>query len=73
MITDDKIKRINELYKKAKAEGLTDEEQLEQKKLRQEYVQAVRGSLRNRLESIILLYENGKELGPITKRNKFIN
>lgn len=73
MITDDKIKRINELYKKAKAEGLTDEEQLEQKKLRQEYVQAVRGSLRNRLESIILVDENGKELGPITKRNKFIN
>lgn len=73
MITDDKIKRINELYKKAKAEGLTKEEQSEQKKLRQEYVQAVRGSLKNRLESIILVDENGKELGPITKQNKFIN
>ncbi|HBI03157.1 MAG TPA: hypothetical protein DDY49_03890 [Paenibacillaceae bacterium] len=73
MITDDKIKRINELYKKAKSQGLTEQEQSEQKRLRQEYVQAVRGSLKNRLESIILVDEKGQELGPITKGNKFIN
>lgn len=73
MVTDDKIKRINELYKKAKSEGLTEMEQEEQKKLRKEYVQAVRGSLKNRLESIILVDEMGNELGPITKKNKFVN
>ena len=32
-----KIKRINELYHKSRAEGLTDEEKKEQQLLRQEY------------------------------------
>lgn len=36
-----KIKRINELYKKSKAEGLTDAERKEQKILRQEYMELV--------------------------------
>ena len=34
---DDKIKRINELYHKSKAEGLTPEEAKEQQELRSEY------------------------------------
>ena len=44
-----KIKRINELYKKSKAEGLTDAERKEQKILRQEYMELVRrrGQLNN--------------------------
>ena len=35
-MTDEKIKRINELARKAKAEGLTDEEKQEQALLRRE-------------------------------------
>lgn len=35
------IERINELAKKAKTVGLTDEEKEEQAKLRKEYVQSV--------------------------------
>ena len=36
---DQKITRINELYHKSKAEGLTDEERKEQQILRREYVE----------------------------------
>mgnify|MGYP003219449148 CR=1 FL=1 len=37
-----KIDRINELYKKSKAEGLTPEEAKEQKILRKEYMELIR-------------------------------
>lgn len=43
---DDKIKRINFLYNKSKKEGLTDEELLEQKELRKEYIENFRKNLR---------------------------
>lgn len=69
MVTDEQMKRINELAHKSKKEGLTEHERLEQKALRQEYVKAVRGSLQSRLDSIILVDEQGKEIGPLTKRN----
>ena len=37
-MTDEKVKRINELYHKAKAEGLTETEKKEQALLREEYI-----------------------------------
>ena len=40
MVTQDTINRINELYRKSKAEGLTSAEAEEQKQLRAEYVAA---------------------------------
>ena len=45
-MTDEKIARINELAKKAKAEGLTPAEQAEQKALREEYIAGFRRSLK---------------------------
>ena len=45
-----KIKRINELYHKSRAEGLTDEEKKEQQLLRQEYIASVRENLRGQLK-----------------------
>ena len=42
----EKIDRINVLYHKSQAVGLTEEEKEEQKQLRQDYIQAIRASLR---------------------------
>lgn len=47
-----KIDRINFLAKKAKTEGLTDAEKLEQKALRDEYREAFRQSLISQLDRI---------------------
>ncbi|ASJ54144.1 DUF896 domain-containing protein [Brevibacillus porteri] len=52
MVSDAEIKRINELVKKSREEGLTEEEKLEQKALRQKYIDAVKLSLRANLDSI---------------------
>ena len=47
-----KINRINELYRKSKAEGLTEAEKKEQKVLRAEYLELVRRNLRGELNNI---------------------
>ena len=61
-ITENDIKRINELYNKSKAEGLSDEEKAEQKKLREDYVAAIKGNIRSQLENIKVVDENGNEV-----------
>ncbi|HJA65924.1 MAG TPA: DUF896 domain-containing protein [Candidatus Mediterraneibacter cottocaccae] len=54
-----KIKRINELYRKSKAEGLTDAERREQKILRQEYLELVKRNLRSQLNNIDIEEKDG--------------
>lgn len=49
---DKKIERINYLARKSREQELTEEEKAEQKKLREEYIQAFRKSLRSQLENI---------------------
>lgn len=49
---DKKIARINELYHKSKAEGLTDAEKAEQAALRKEYIESLRKNLRSQLDNI---------------------
>lgn len=46
------IKRINELSKKQKTIGLTEDEKIEQKKLRDEYRQAFVRNLKSQLDNI---------------------
>ena len=58
-MTDEKIARINELYHKSKAEGLTPEETEEQKALRREYIDSVKRNLRNNLNNISLVNPDG--------------
>jgi uncharacterized protein YnzC (UPF0291/DUF896 family) len=59
MVTQKDLDRINELYRKSKAEGLTEAEAEEQKKLRKEYVEAFRNNLRGTLESIKIQNPDG--------------
>ena len=60
------IKRINELSRKSKAEGLTEDEKAEQTELRNEYRQRVVGSLRSQLDHTSIQNPDGS----ITKLNK---
>lgn len=46
------IDRINELARKAKTEGLTEEEKAEQARLRREYIASVRLNLKTQLDNI---------------------
>ena len=52
MIKDEKLARINELARKAKAEGLTSAETKERDVLRREYIEAVRANHRGQLNNI---------------------
>ena len=58
-IDEQKMARINELYRRSKAEGLTDAEKQEQKLLRLEYVQAIRANLRSQLNNIDIEEKDG--------------
>ena len=56
-----KLERINELAKKAKAEGLTPEEQQEQAALRREYIDEFRQSLISQLDNTYIMDEQGNK------------
>ncbi len=70
MITEAKIKRINELARKSKAEGLTNEEKAEQKKLREEYVAAFRRSLRAELDNTYIVNPDGTKTAVKDRKKK---
>ena len=53
------IARINELYHKSQAEGLSDEELKEQKALRAEYVANIRANLKSQLDNIDIVEKDG--------------
>lgn len=56
---DNKIKRINELYHKAKEVGLTDEEAKEQQILRREFIDTFKRNLRGQLNNISIKEPDG--------------
>lgn len=51
-VTEETIARINELYRKSKNEGLTNEESMEQARLRKEYIDAMHNNLRGILNNV---------------------
>ena len=58
-MTDEKINRINELYRKSQDEGLTEDEKKEQAILRKEFVASVKSNLRSQLNNIDMVNEDG--------------
>lgn len=64
MNMDERIGRINELYHKSQAEGLTEAEKAEQTRLRKEYVESVRRNLRAGLDNIRIQREDGSIENP---------
>ena len=54
-----KIDRINELYRKSKAEGLTEAEKKEQDLLRKEFVASVKSNLKAQLDNIDIQNPDG--------------
>lgn len=60
-MTEEKIKRINELARKSRSEGLSDDEKKEQQALRDEYRAAVRKSLLNDLDNTYIKTPDGKK------------
>ena len=58
-MNDQKIARINELYKKSKAEGLSEAELREQAVLRKEFIQDFRKNLRGQLNNIDIREADG--------------
>jgi uncharacterized protein YnzC (UPF0291/DUF896 family) len=59
MSMDEVIARINELAKKSKTEGLTEEETAERDKLRRIYIDSVVGNLKGQLENTTIVYPDG--------------
>ncbi len=59
MTMEERIARINELYHKSQAEGLTAEEKEEQATLRKEYIASIRNSLKSQIENIDVVKEDG--------------
>jgi uncharacterized protein YnzC (UPF0291/DUF896 family) len=58
-MTDEDIKRINELYKKQKAGTLTPLERQEQAALRSAYLESIRQGMKRQLESIKIQQPDG--------------
>lgn len=64
MLSDEKLERINELARKAKSDGLTEQEKKEQKELRQQYLQRFRESFKNQLHSVKVIDPEGNDVTP---------
>lgn len=58
-MTDEKIQRINALARKARAEGLSEDEKEEQRELREEYIAGFRRSLKAQLDNTVVLNPDG--------------
>lgn len=59
MTVEELTKRINELYHKSKAEGLTEEEKAEQASLRAEYIANVKRNMSAQLDNMSVQRPDG--------------
>lgn len=64
MLSPEKIERINVLARKKKSEGLNPEEAQEQVALRQEYLASLRHGMRNHIEGMKIVDQEGTDVTP---------
>ena len=64
-----KLDRINELARKSKREGLTEEEKAEQKLLREEYLAEFRASFTGILDNTVIQYPDGSRQSLPARKN----
>ncbi|MBG9980090.1 DUF896 domain-containing protein [Facklamia lactis] len=62
MLSKEKINRINELARKKKTSGLSEDEQVEQEELRQAYLANFRKHLATQVESVKIVDQDGNDL-----------
>ena len=55
------LDRINELARKERTQGLNEDEKEEQARLRREYIDAFKQSLKAQLDSIVVVDEKGNK------------
>lgn len=67
MVTQEQINRINELARKSKSIGLTEEEKSEQAALRRVYIDSVKASLVSNLDHTYVVDQSGKKRKLIQK------
>ena len=77
MLSKEKIARINELSKKKKMGTLTEAEAKEQTQLRKEYLDTFRNSMRETIENVKVVDQEGNDVTPEkvkeAKKKKFLN
>lgn len=66
----DLIPRINELARKDKSVGLTEDEKQEQIMLRKKYIEAFRGNLKNTLLGVKVVSKDGEDITPSKLKNE---
>ena len=66
------IDRINELARKSKTVGLTEEEKVEQAALRKEYLADIRKSLEATLSNVYFVEEDGSQT-PLKKKDETLS
>lgn len=63
-ISNELIQEINELARKSKTVGLSEEEKKRQHELRQEYLRIFRSGFKQQLQSIKVVDKNGNDVTP---------
>ncbi len=61
MNMDELVKRINELAKKSREEGLSEEEKAEQAELRKQYIAKFRQGMENTLSNVYIMDAKGNK------------
>jgi len=64
MLTEKKLKRLNELAQKKKQGELTAEEKIEQQQLREEYLANFRAGMKDTIENVTVIDPDGNDVTP---------